>query len=213
MSTDSKLPDTFFKLNQQVVYPLQGVGKIISIDQRTFKDKPTWYYTIYLEISDMTSMVPVDKAQALGIRAIVPQEEAQHALTLIGENYEAAPADWKLRYQINHDLLKQGSVADIATVVRTLYHRSKVKELPVMERKLYDSAIKLLVDEVSLSLGIDKSEVETLVFSKLEKDMPVDAKKTVEDDFIGFDDDENLMDDTDTSSNDSKDDDDDDGDD
>lgn len=213
MSTDSKLPDTFFKLNQQVVYPLQGVGKIISIDQRPFKDKPTWYYTIYLDISDMTSMVPVDKAQALGIRAIVPQEEAQHALTLIGENYEAAPADWKLRYQINHDLLKQGSVADIATVVRTLYHRSKVKELPVMERKLYDSAIKLLVDEVSLSLGIDKSEVETLVFSKLEKDMPVDAKKAVEDDFIGFDDDENLMDDADTSTNDSKDDDEEDGDD
>lgn len=200
MSSKVPLPDTDFKVNQQIVYPLQGVGVIKSIDQRMFKDKPTWYYTIYLEISDMTSMIPVDKAKDLGIRAIVPKADAEHALELIGESYEAAPADWKLRYQINHDLLKQGSVADIATVVRTLYHRSKVKELPVMERKLYDSAIKLLIDEISLSLGKEKKEIETIVFSKLEKDLPVDAKKIQDDDFIGFDDDENLLDEQETSS-------------
>jgi len=193
MSTSNQNPDTPFKLNQQIVYPLQGVGKITSIDQRLFKDKLTWYYTIYLEISDMTTMVPVEKAEILGIRAIVPREEAEKAMQLIGENYEAAPADWKLRYQINHDLLKQGSVVDIATVVRTLYHRSKVKELPVMERKLYDSAIKLLVDEISLSLDIPKDEVSGMVFSKLEKDLPMDTKKHLDD--LIFDEDEGLMDD------------------
>jgi len=191
------IPETLFKLNEQVVYPLQGVGSIISIDQRLFKDKQIWYYTIYFEISDMTTMVPVDKAVELGIRAIVPREEAEKALILVGESYEAAPADWKLRYQINHDLLKQGSVIDIATVVRTLYHRSKVKELPVMERKLYDSAIKLLVDEVSLSLGLPKKEVETLIFNKLERDIPSDSKKSADDEFGGFDDDEGLMDERD----------------
>jgi CarD family transcriptional regulator len=192
----STSPVSRFKVNEQVVYPLQGVGKITSIDERSFKDKMIWYYTIYLEISDMTVMVPVDKAEQLGIRAIVPQNMAEEALTLISQVDDAAPTDWKQRYQMNHDLLKQGSVTDIARVVRTLYHRSKIKELPVMERKLFDSATKLLVDEIALSLGKPKAEVEALIFSKLEKDIPVADKKGMMNDF-GFDDDEGLMDDAD----------------
>ena len=169
-SIKSKYPATTFKENQEVVYPLQGVGQVISIEERSFKDQKLLYYVIYLEVSDMTVMVPVDKAEELGIRAIVDKKEADAALKLISEDYEPVPADWKLRYQMNLDLLKLGSVSDIATVVRALYHRSKVKELPILERKLFDSALKLLVDEISFSLNMSKDDVEQLVFSKLETD-------------------------------------------
>jgi CarD family transcriptional regulator len=55
-----------------------------------------------------------------------------------------------------------------------------------MERKLYDSALQLLVDEVSFSLGISKSEVEELVFDKLEVDVSSDGD---EEDIIADDDD------------------------
>jgi len=167
---------THFKKNQQVVYPLQGVGKIKSIEERVFKDKKTLYYVIYLEVSDMTVMVPVNKAEELGIRAIVSKQEAEKALVFISEDYDPVPADWKIRYQMNLDLLKQGSVVDIARVVRTLYHRSKIKELPILERKLFDNALKLLVDEISFSLNTDKEEVEQMIFSKLEADLPEKLK-------------------------------------
>ena len=170
---------TTFKVNQQIVYPTQGVGKILEIQERQFKGEATPYYIIYLEISDMTVMVPVDKAVELGIRAIVPKEQAMEALHLIEGQYEVAPADWKLRYEMNRQLLKQGSVTDIAMVVQTLYHRSKIKELPILERKLYDSAIKLLVDEVSLSLKKDKTEVEQLIFEKLETEQESEEEEEV----------------------------------
>ncbi len=159
---------TTFKLHQQVVYPLQGVGQIQSIETRQFKDDELLYYIIYLEVTDMTVMVPVDRAEELGIRAIVSKKEAEKALSLIAEDFEPIPADWKLRYQMNLDLLKQGSVMDIATVVRALYHRSKVKELPILKRKLFDSALRLLVDEVSFSLKMSKDDVEELIFARLE---------------------------------------------
>ncbi len=159
---------TTFKVDQEVVYPLQGVGKVLEIEERLFKKEMLLYYTIYLEVSDMTVMVPVDKAVGLGIRAIVNKSESEKALKLISEDYEPVSTDWKLRYQMNLDLLKSGSVMDIATVVRTLYHRSKVKELPILERKLFDSALKLLVDEVSFSINKSKEDVEALVFSRLE---------------------------------------------
>jgi CarD family transcriptional regulator len=144
------------------------VGKVVSIEERPFRATRLLYYIIYLEVSDMTVMVPVERADELGIRPIVDKRESQKALKLISEDYEPIPADWKLRYQMNLDLLKKGSVLDIATVVRALYHRSRIKELPILERKLYDNALRLLVDEISFSLEKSKTEVEELVMSKLE---------------------------------------------
>jgi CarD family transcriptional regulator len=157
-----------FQVDQKVVYPSQGVGVIKSIEQKEFKKEKVPYYVIYLEVSDMTIMVPVNRAEGLGIRPIVPRDEALRALELISEDYEPIPSDWKMRYQMNLDLLKKGSVSDIASIVRSLYHRSKVKELPILERKLYDSALKLLEDEVSFSLRKPREEVETMIFSRLE---------------------------------------------
>ncbi|MDR2509910.1 MAG: CarD family transcriptional regulator [Spirochaetaceae bacterium] len=157
-----------FKVKQKVVYPSQGVGIIKQIEEKDFKGESTPYYMIFLEDSDMTVMVPTVKAEELGIRAIVPAEDAKRALEFIGEDFEPNPSDWKLRYQMNLDLLKKGTVMDIAAIVRSLYHRSKVKELPIMERKLYDQALKLFQDELSTALKKSKTEAETLIFDRLE---------------------------------------------
>ena len=129
--------ETEFKVDQKVVYPSQGVGIVKEIFEKTFKDEKILYYKIYIEASDMMVMIPVSKAQDLGIRQIVSKEEAEEALKLLSDEFEPITSDWKLRYQMNLDLLKKGTVKDIATIVRCLYNRSKVKELPIMERKLY----------------------------------------------------------------------------
>jgi CarD family transcriptional regulator len=169
MPEDKSAPSAApFEVNQKVVYPLQGVGQIMAITERVFKAKPTQYYQIFLPVTDMTVMIPVNKAVEIGIRAIVPKSKAQEAFDIIASDFEPVTADWKLRYQMNLDHLKSGDITDIALVVRNLYHRSKVKELPILERKLYDSAMKLLIDEIAFSLDIDVSEVERIVHEKLE---------------------------------------------
>lgn len=159
---------TEFKVNQQIVYPSQGVGKITEIFEKDFNGETTAYYKIYLEVSDMIVMVPVNNAKELGIRSIVEASEAKKAINMLSEDFEPITSDWKLRYQMNLDLLKKGSIKDIAQIVRCLYNRSKVKELPIQERKLYDSAKKLLEDEVSFALGKTQKEIETLIHEKLE---------------------------------------------
>ena len=160
--------DTKFKVDQKVVYPSQGVGKIVEVCEKSFKDTVIPYYKIYIEASDMMVMVPVDNAESLGIRQTVNAEEAQEALNLLSEECEPITSDWKLRYQMNLDLLKKGTVKDIATIVRCLYNRSKVKELPIQERKLYDSAKKLLIDEISIALEKTEKEIENEIHTKLE---------------------------------------------
>ena len=160
--------ETEFHLNQKVVYPSQGVGKVTEIFQKEFNGNLVFYYKIYIEVSDMTVMVPVEKVHELGIRAIVSRQEAEAALESIGGDYEPPTSDWKLRYQTNMELLKRGTIADIASIVRCLYHRSKIKELPILERKLYENAKKLLIDEISESFGAPEKEVEQLLHEKLE---------------------------------------------
>ena len=203
--------ETEFKVDQKVVYPSQGVGIVKEIFEKTFKDEKILYYKIYIEASDMMVMIPVSKAQDLGIRQIVSKEEAEEALKLLSDEFEPITSDWKLRYQMNLDLLKKGTVKDIATIVRCLYNRSKVKELPIMERKLYESAKKLLEDEISFALGKTAKEIEAEIHTKLEPfgaSIKIKPITPLDED----DEDDDLMDDINDkpskSSNDSDDDDD-----
>lgn len=198
-----------FSIDQQVVYPSQGVGKIVAVFEKTYKDTTTQYYKIYIAVSDMIVMVPVDNAAMLGIRPIVSAEEAQQALDMLGEMVEPVTSDWKLRYQMNLDLLKKGSIHDIASIVRCLYHRSKVKELPILERKLYDNAKKLLEDEIAFAMGKEAKEVEGMLHAKLEPLGALHEKRPMFTDEEEDEDDE-LMDDVNADVSDDSDDDDDD---
>ena len=187
---------TAFKVNQKIVYPSQGVGKIIEIKEKDFGGQKLLYYVMYLEVSDMTIMVPV---------------EAEQALQTIGEDFEPVTSDWKLRYQMNLDLLKKGTVSDIAMIVRSLYRRSKVKELPILERKLYDSAKKLLEDEISFALDKPLKEVEALIHEKLEPPGAENEIKRNNSVFNGLNDDDEFLDDEDEDIVNDEEDDDDDG--
>ena len=192
------MSETKFQIDQKIVYPSQGVGKITEIFEKIFRDTPMMYYKIYIEASDMIVMVPVEKAEELGIRSIVSSEEAEKALNSLSDDFEPITSDWKLRYQMNLDLLKKGTIADIAAIVRCLYNRSKVKELPILERKLYDQAKKLLEDEISIAMGIDVKEIESQIHTKLEPPGSTPKVKHIIDDFDDEDDD--LMNDVSDSS-------------
>ncbi|MDD2232169.1 MAG: CarD family transcriptional regulator [Sphaerochaetaceae bacterium] len=158
-----------FKIGEHVVYPLQGVGVITDIRTRKIHERDTLNYVIYLDISDMTVTIPVDKATIIGIRGIVGADEATKAIASIKEKFEPSTLDWKQRYIANVELVKEGSIGNVAKVVQALYHRSKVKELPVQERKLYENAMRLLIDEASFSLDKTTAQIKKMVDENLEK--------------------------------------------
>ncbi|MCR5732924.1 MAG: CarD family transcriptional regulator [Sphaerochaetaceae bacterium] len=158
-----------FEIGQPVVYPQQGLGIIRGIKERQRENGVTKYYEIYLENTEMTLMIPVSSACELGVRPLVTAQEAKKAIESISGKPDLGPADWKLRYQKNVDLMKTGKICNIAKVVQTLYYRSKLKELPIHERKLYDGALTLLIDESSIAMERDKDEISTMILSRLEK--------------------------------------------
>ncbi len=177
-----------FSAKEVVVYPGQGVGTITDITKKEIAGEVIDYYVIYLSDSDMTVLVPITGIDNLGIRRIVTKAEAEAALKFLSEDFEPIPIDWKARYQMNMDLFKSGKILDTGSVVRSLYQRSKTKELPIQERKLYDSAYRIFQDEIAAALKMTKAEVEAAIHLHLE---PLGGPiETFKDD---YDDDDDLI--------------------
>ncbi|MGN0907795.1 MAG: CarD family transcriptional regulator [Bullifex sp.] len=160
--------EMMFTVGQHVVYPQQGMGIIRSIDEKTHGDVRERYYSIYLKNADMNIMIPVNRAASIGIRNIVSAEEAMSAIDSIRGKAGSTQMDWKHRLQHSQELLNDGKISSIAKVVQTLYHRSKIKELPIQEKRIYEGALSLLIDEASLALSLDKEEISALILERLE---------------------------------------------
>jgi len=157
-----------YEVGSKVVYPLHGVGVISSIEEKTVLGKTHSYYIIKLGISDMTVMIPVEKSEELGLRQIVSSKDVKDALKLIRGEITHIEEDWKERYQNNFEKMKKGSLLDVAEVVKNLYHRNQIKELSIMEKKLYENAFRLLVDEIAFVLNIEKEQAKALIAEGLE---------------------------------------------
>ncbi|MFW6180377.1 MAG: CarD family transcriptional regulator [Spirochaetota bacterium] len=157
-----------YRLGDKVVYPLHGVGIINSIEDKNVLGEERSYYIIKLSISDMTVMIPTDKSDELGLRLIVSPRDANKALKVIGGASTEMDEDWKSRYQQNFEKIKSGSLINVAEVVRNLFHRNKVKELSIMEKKLYENAYRLLVDEISYAKDLDREYVQDMISQELE---------------------------------------------
>ncbi len=158
-----------YEVGAKVVYPVHGVGIINSIEDKTVLGEKRSYYIIKLAISDMTVMIPINKSEQLGLRLVVSNRDVYKALKLIKSEVTAMDEDWKTRYQHNFEKIKSGSILDVAEVVRNLFHRNKIKELSIMEKKLYENAYRLLIDEIAYVKDIEKEEVQDIVSEKLER--------------------------------------------
>jgi len=190
------MSDKDFYINETVVYSGHGVGIVKEIVQKSVGDELIDYYVIYLSDSDMTMLVPFERASFLGVRSIITKDEALGALDFLSQVNEPLIMDWKARYQRNMQLFKSGDIKNTATVIKSLYKRSKVKELPIQERKLYEAAYNIFQDEIVAVLGLTKKKVEEMIHKAIEPiedsdNFQIKSKnERIEDDedYIGLDD-------------------------
>ena len=168
-----------FSINDTVVYSGQGVGIVKEIIQKTISGETIDYYVIYLADSDMTVLVPFEKTSSLGVRPVITKEDALAALQFLAEVNEPVIMDWKARYQKNMQLFKSGDIKNTAIVVKSLYRRSKVKELPIQERKLYEAAYSIFQDEIIAVLNLTKKEVEVMIHKSIEPENDVESQEDI----------------------------------
>jgi CarD family transcriptional regulator len=77
--------------------------------------------------------------------------------------------DWKGRYKEHLNLMKSGTLFDMATVLKSLYYLSLQKPLSFREKKMMEKAKELIVSEISLAAASPSSKVEEKLLGTLSR--------------------------------------------
>lgn len=152
-----------FKKGDYVVYPMHGVGIIVDITTKTVLNEEQKYFVVELINTKMRVMVPVARAEEIGLRHIIKKNEVTKIIKLLQEEFVEQEEDWKIRYQNNLIKVKSGSILSVSEVCRNLYKRARDKELSIMERKLYESAYSLVINEVALAKNLEVEEASNMI--------------------------------------------------
>ena len=149
-----------FKVGDKVVYPSQGVSEVESISKEVLAGTEMKCYHLRLINSDSKVMVPVTNSERVGLRPLSEKKLVRKAMrrlkTAEGENAE----DWKDRYRANLERIKTGELEEIVNVLLCLAEVAGRKTLSFRERKMYDHARQLLVNEVAQVEGKAADKVE-----------------------------------------------------
>jgi CarD family transcriptional regulator len=144
----------------KVVYPSQGPCLIGPLVKKVIDGKQISFYQLaLLDDSGGELLVPVDKAQTIGIRPLLNRSDIPKVLDLLQEP-SGADKDWRQRAVDNFKLLTSGSTFDLAEVVKSLTMLGRKRELSFRESQTLEKARKLLIGEISEVLGETKSAAE-----------------------------------------------------
>lgn len=152
-----------FKVGDYLVYPLHGVGQVRSVSKQNVLGKSVSYYVMEIENNKMKVMIPVENASKIGVRAIINRRQVAKVIRLLKKDEVDTEEDWKLRYQNNMNKIKSGNIYSVAEVCRNLYKRARDRELSLMERRLYESAYKLVSSEIALSKDLSLEEAGNMI--------------------------------------------------
>ena len=144
----------------KVVYPSQGPCLIGPVIKKVIDGRPVSFYQLaLLDDSGGELLVPVDKAQTIGIRPLLNRSDIPKVLGLLKEP-PGADKDWQQRANDNFKLLTSGSAFDLAEVVKSLTQLSEKKSLSFRESRTLERARKLLIGVISEVIGETKSAAE-----------------------------------------------------
>ena len=150
-------------VGNKVIYPCQGPCLIGAVVKRTVDGGPMMFYQlIILNDGGGKMFVPVDNAQAVGIRPLLEKIEIPKLLDRLRQSAQASD-NHKQRTLDNLKLLASGSAFDLAEIVESLTELSETKKLSFGEHRTLDRAKALLVSEISEVIEETKEEAEQQV--------------------------------------------------
>lgn len=152
-----------YKIGDNIVYPLHGAGKIEDIEKKDILGKVKEYYILRMPIGDMKISIPVDKIEEIGVRDVFSKDELDSVFSVLEGKSTSMPDNWTQRYRENLDKIKTGDVYEVARVVRNLALRDDDKGLSTGEKKMLNSARKVLVSEIVIVSGESVEEIEKKV--------------------------------------------------
>jgi CarD family transcriptional regulator len=158
-----------FQVGEKVVYPNHGVGTIENISTRAFGSSQESFYLLRLTYNSMTVMVPFSHVSDVGLRKITRSGEIARVLTYLASGPCKFSSDWKVRFKVNSEKMRNGGLVEIAEVFKCLAILQAEKPLSFREKKMLDCARRMLISEVSICRAVDDTQATALLATALGK--------------------------------------------
>ena len=113
-----------FQINELVVYPAQGVGRIERIDSQEIGGCTADYYIVRILSNSVTLMVPVKNAANVGLRHVCSLRSGQEVFESLKDRSDFTGytgQNWNRRYREYSEKLKSVDLADVAYVLKELF--------------------------------------------------------------------------------------------
>ncbi|MFT6397429.1 MAG: CarD family transcriptional regulator [Bradymonadia bacterium] len=149
------------EVGDMVVYPAQGVAKVEGLEEKVIMDQPMRFFVLRVLDSDKKIMVPENKVGSVDIRHVISEDEVDEVFDILRERSVSFDhGTWNRRYRAYLEKIKTGSIFEIAEVLRDLNLIKLEKNLSFGERKMLDTARRLLVQELSIAMHDSEEQVE-----------------------------------------------------
>jgi CarD family transcriptional regulator len=157
-----------FKVGDKAVYPSQGIAEVAGLERREIHGKIQHFYVLRLADSGLRILVPVHKAEQVGLRPVAGTSEVEEVLQILRE--KDIPLDrhtWNRRYRGFMDKIKSGSLFEVAEVFRDLHHLKRTKPLSFGERRMLDTAKDLIVQELCVAQATARDKIDHVLSQAL----------------------------------------------
>ena len=151
-----------YRVGDKIVHPQHGAGVVKDIEEDVIQGFGC-YYVIQLTAYNRTLMVPVDKADQIGVREISRPDIMVQVLETLSGAPDTLPGNYTQRQNRLGERLKSGDVLEVAEVVRDLAWRGHHKHLTSQDNGFLEQARRFLAGELALCRGIEFDQAMTLL--------------------------------------------------
>jgi len=144
-----------FKSGQYVVYPTQGVGKLLRIEEQTIGGQKIKMMVIDFERNHMTLRVPLDRAELSGLRPLSTPKKLDEAIASAKGKAGAKRMIWARRAAQYEENINSGDPMKLAEVVRDLQRRTASDTMTFSARQLYLRALERMAQEFAVLHKMD----------------------------------------------------------
>ncbi|MDW7710290.1 MAG: CarD family transcriptional regulator [Deferrisomatales bacterium] len=150
-----------FTVGDKAVYPAHGVGEITAIETRDIMGGQIEVYVMRILDREMTIIIPVVKCGDVGLRQVMGQEEVDRVFQVLRQRRRVSDNQtWNRRFREYSDKIRTGSAVEIAKVLRDLYLLRAGKNLSYGEKRMLNTAMELLSQEIAVANGQKASQAE-----------------------------------------------------
>lgn len=175
-----------FKNGQYVVYPTQGLGKLVATEDQIIAGEKVKMLVIDFEKNHMTLRVPIDRTEISGLRPLSTIKKMDEAIALAKSKAGAKRSIWTRRAAQYEENINSGDPMKLAEVVRDLQRRTSTDTMTFSSRRLYLRALERMAQEFAVlhKMEIDEAMEKIEDILEIPKEINLDEIEETEEDEI-----------------------------